>query len=156
MAENMQHRDHNHGDDVLDKGSQLSLAHSATLHCLLGCGIGEVVGIIIGTALSLSNLITIVLALVLGFVFGSLLRLNAPAFLLSSGSIALPQCHAISPRARSALVQVSSAVSAQVGYRRMVPAESETTMRIYQMPVQSLSATLPAAIYPKAQLSPSN
>ena len=54
----------------MDKGSQLSLAHSATLHCLLGCGIGEVVGIIIGTALGLSNLITIVLALVLGFVFG--------------------------------------------------------------------------------------
>ena len=66
----MQHHDHSHGEDVLDKGSQLRLAHSATLHCLLGCGIGEVLGIIIGTALGLSNLITIVLALVLGFVFG--------------------------------------------------------------------------------------
>ena len=66
----MQHHDHSHGEDVFDKRSQLSLAHSATLHCLLGCGIGEVVGIIIGTALGLSNLITIVLALVLGFVFG--------------------------------------------------------------------------------------
>ncbi len=70
MDENMQHHDHSHGEDVFDKRSQLSLAHSATLHCLLGCGIGEVVGIIIGTALGLSNLITIVLALVLGFVFG--------------------------------------------------------------------------------------
>ncbi len=70
MDNNMQHHDHNRAEDVLDKTSQLSLAHSATLHCLLGCGIGEVVGIIIGTALGLSNLITIVLALVLGFVFG--------------------------------------------------------------------------------------
>ncbi len=70
MDENMQHHDHNHGEEVSGTGSHLSLAHSATLHCLLGCGIGEVVGIIIGTALGLSNLITIVLALVLGFVFG--------------------------------------------------------------------------------------
>ncbi len=70
MAENMQHHDHNHSDDVLDKASHLKLAHSATFHCLIGCGIGEVIGIIIGTALGLSNLITIVLALVLGFVFG--------------------------------------------------------------------------------------
>lgn len=70
MNENMQQHDHNQGEDVLDKGSQLRLAHSATLHCLLGCGIGEVVGIVIGTALGLSNLNTIVLALVLGFIFG--------------------------------------------------------------------------------------
>ncbi len=70
MDENMQHHDHSHGEDVLDQGSQLSLAHSATLHCLLGCGIGEIVGVIIGTALGLSNLITLVLAVILGFVFG--------------------------------------------------------------------------------------
>ena len=70
MDEKMQRHDHGDGDDVLDKTSQFSLAHSATLHCLLGCGIGEVVGVVIGTALGLSNLITIVLALVLGFVFG--------------------------------------------------------------------------------------
>jgi len=62
--------DHHQGNHAIDKASQLALAHSATLHCLLGCGIGEVVGVIIGTALGLSNLITIVLALVLGFVFG--------------------------------------------------------------------------------------
>ena len=70
MDENMQHHDYNHGEDVLDTGSHLSLAHSATLHCLLGCGIGEVIGVIIGTALGLSKLDTIVLALILGFVFG--------------------------------------------------------------------------------------
>ncbi len=70
MTDNMQRHDHSEGEHSLDKAAQLSLAHSATLHCLLGCGIGEVVGIIIGTALGLSNLITIVLALVLGFVFG--------------------------------------------------------------------------------------
>ena len=76
MDENTQHHDHSHGEDVLDKGSQLSLAHSATLHCLLGCGIGEVVGVIIGTALGLSNLITLVLAVVLGFVFGFILGMR--------------------------------------------------------------------------------
>ncbi len=50
--------------------SQLSLAHSATWHCLMGCGIGEVVGVIIGTALELPNTNTLVLAVALGFVFG--------------------------------------------------------------------------------------
>ncbi len=53
-----------------DKASQLSLAHSATLHCLLGCGLGEVLGMIIGNALGLSNLNTLVLAVAMGFVFG--------------------------------------------------------------------------------------
>ncbi len=70
MTDNVQHHDHSEGEHALDKVAQLSLAHSATLHCLLGCGIGEVVGVIIGTALGLSNLITLVLAVVLGFVFG--------------------------------------------------------------------------------------
>ncbi len=70
MTENIQHHDHSEVEHALDKAAQLSLAHSATLHCLLGCGIGEVVGVIIGTALGLSNLITLVLAVVLGFVFG--------------------------------------------------------------------------------------
>ncbi len=70
MTENIQHHDHSEGEHALDKAAQLSLAHSATLHCLLGCGIGEVVGVIIGTALGLSTLITLVLAVVLGFVFG--------------------------------------------------------------------------------------
>lgn len=56
--------------------SQLGLAHSATLHCLLGCGIGEVAGVIIGTALGLSILPTMVLAITLGFVFGFVLGLR--------------------------------------------------------------------------------
>lgn len=80
MAENMQHHDHDHdhgnGADVLEKSSHLSLAHSATLHCLLGCGIGEVVGVVIGTALELSNTRTLVLAVILGFVFGLVLGLR--------------------------------------------------------------------------------
>ena len=70
MKDGMHDHERHEGDHAIDKASQLALAHSATLHCLLGCGIGEVVGVIIGTALGLSNLITIVLALVLGFVFG--------------------------------------------------------------------------------------
>ena len=72
----MQHHDHEHGVDVLDKASHLRLAHSATFHCLLGCGIGEVVGVIIGTALLLSTTRTIVLAVVLGFVFGFVLGMR--------------------------------------------------------------------------------
>ena len=76
MTDNIQHHDHSESEHALDKASQLSLAHSATLHCLLGCGIGEVVGVIIGTALGLSNLITLVLAVVLGFVFGFILGMR--------------------------------------------------------------------------------
>ncbi len=76
MTENMQHHDHNHHEGALDKASHLKLAHSATLHCLLGCGIGEVVGVIIGTALALSILTTMTLAVVLGFVFGFILGLR--------------------------------------------------------------------------------
>jgi hypothetical protein len=66
----MQHHDHKHSDDNLDRASHLKLAHSATWHCLIGCGIGEVIGVIIGTALGLSSVITLVLAVILGFVFG--------------------------------------------------------------------------------------
>ena len=55
--------------------SKLSLATSATVHCLLGCGLGEVVGVIIGVALAWSNLATMVLAVALGFVFGFALGL---------------------------------------------------------------------------------
>jgi hypothetical protein len=76
----MNHNMHGHmpteGNHLPNKGSQLSLAHSATLHCLLGCGIGEVIGVIIGTAAGLSNLTTLVLAVVLGFVFGFLLGMR--------------------------------------------------------------------------------
>ena len=73
MTDKLQHHAHSEGERALDKASQRSLAHSATLHCLLGCGIGEVIGVIIGTALGLANLTTLVLAVVLGFVFGFIL-----------------------------------------------------------------------------------
>ena len=76
MDENMQHHGHDHGDDVTEKGSQLSLAHSATWHCLMGCGLGEVVGVIIGTALEFPLVHTMVLAVVLGFVFGFIFGLR--------------------------------------------------------------------------------
>ena len=61
------HTGHTHAPDTT---SQLSLAHSATWHCLMGCGLGEIAGVVIGTALGFSNVNTIILALVLGFVFG--------------------------------------------------------------------------------------
>ena len=67
------HTSHNH---VPDTASQLSLAHSATWHCLMGCGLGEVLGVIIGTALELPIVHTMVLALVLGFVFGFIFGLR--------------------------------------------------------------------------------
>ncbi len=76
MTENRQQHTHGEGEHALDKAAQLRLAHSTTLHCLLGCGIGEVVGVIIGTALDLPNLTTLVLAVVLGFVFGFILGLQ--------------------------------------------------------------------------------
>ena len=60
----------NEANNPPDKESQLRLAHSATLHCLLGCGVGEVIGVVIGTALGLTNLVTLILAVILGFVFG--------------------------------------------------------------------------------------
>ena len=61
---------------VSDTASQLSLAHSATWHCLMGCGLGEVVGVIIGTALEFPLVHTMVLAVVLGFVFGFIFGLR--------------------------------------------------------------------------------
>ena len=67
------HTSHNH---VPETASQLSLAHSATWHCLMGCGLGEVLGVIIGTALELPIVHTMVLAIVLGFVFGFIFGLR--------------------------------------------------------------------------------
>jgi len=66
----MRDRHHTHNTQLSDHASQLSLAHSATWHCLMGCGFGEVMGVIIGTALGLSIINTLVLAVGLGFVFG--------------------------------------------------------------------------------------
>ncbi len=59
-----------------DTTSQLSLAHSATWHCLMGCGLGEIAGVVIGTALGLPSLYTLILAVLLGFVFGFALGLR--------------------------------------------------------------------------------
>ena len=67
------HTSHNH---VPETALQLSLAHSATWHCLMGCGLGEVVGVIIGTALEFPLVHTMVLAVVLGFVFGFIFGLR--------------------------------------------------------------------------------
>ena len=67
------HASHGH---LPDTASQLSLAHSATWHCLMGCGLGEVVGVIIGTALEFPLVHTMVLAVVLGFVFGFIFGLR--------------------------------------------------------------------------------
>ena len=69
---------HDHSDNahLPDNASQLSLAHSATWHCLMGCGLGEVLGVIIGTALELPIVHTMVLAIVLGFVFGFIFGLR--------------------------------------------------------------------------------
>ncbi len=68
------HTDEEHHQFIkAHKTSNLKLAASATLHCLLGCGIGEVVGFIIGTYLGWGMFSTMVLAIVLGFVFGFLL-----------------------------------------------------------------------------------
>jgi hypothetical protein len=50
--------------------ASLSVALSATLHCLTGCAIGEIAGMAIGTAAGLSNFATIVLAIALAFLFG--------------------------------------------------------------------------------------
>ncbi len=68
-----EHEKHHHAGRAATDGanySNVGLATSATLHCLLGCGLGEVAGMTIGTALSLSNLQTMILAIVLGFVLG--------------------------------------------------------------------------------------
>ena len=67
------HTSHNH---VPETAPQLSLAHSATWHCLMGCGLGEVVGVILGTALEFPLVHTMVLAVVLGFVFGFIFGLR--------------------------------------------------------------------------------
>ena len=69
---------HDHSDNahLPDNASQLSLAHSATWHCLMGCGLGEVLGVIIGTALELPIMNTMILAVVLGFVFGFIFGLR--------------------------------------------------------------------------------
>jgi uncharacterized membrane protein len=53
-----------------DYKSNLKLATSATIHCLLGCGLGEVLGMIIGNALNMNMIDTTILSVILGFVAG--------------------------------------------------------------------------------------
>ncbi len=72
----MQDHHYTHSTHSPDNAAQLSLAHSATWHCLMGCGLGEVMGVIIGTALRLPNINTLILAVVLGFVFGFVLGMR--------------------------------------------------------------------------------
>ncbi len=72
----MNEQEHDSHGHLPDTASQLSLAHSATWHCLMGCGLGEGVGVIIGTALEFPLVQTMVLAVVLGFVFGFIFGLR--------------------------------------------------------------------------------
>ena len=67
--------DHEHHQEHVDI-SDVSLATSATLHCLMGCGLGELVGMLIAMALSLAIVPSIVLAVSLGFVFGLILGMR--------------------------------------------------------------------------------
>jgi hypothetical protein len=63
--------DHAHHHELPSSGPQLmSLAISATLHCLTGCAIGEVLGMVIATAIGLGNGATVALSITLAFVFG--------------------------------------------------------------------------------------
>ena len=72
----MEKHKHGHLHDQAEEQSQVKLAFSATVHCLLGCGIGEVVGVIIGTALLMTNINTLILAVSLGFMFGFILGMR--------------------------------------------------------------------------------
>jgi hypothetical protein len=67
------HGGHHHGTDEI---SDVSLATSATLHCLMGCGLGELVGMLIAMAVGLAVVPSIVLAVSLGFVFGIILGMR--------------------------------------------------------------------------------
>jgi hypothetical protein len=49
---------------------RMSLAFTATLHCLTGCAIGEIAGMVIGTSLGWGNWETIGLAVTLAFIAG--------------------------------------------------------------------------------------
>jgi hypothetical protein len=66
------HHHHTHAQHITESNtvSNLSLAVSATLHCLVGCGIGEVAGMVLSTWLGLAMLPTMALSISLGFVAG--------------------------------------------------------------------------------------
>ena len=67
---NHHHHSHSHHEENAKAVSHLSLAVSATLHCLLGCGIGEVVGMIVSTAMNISMMNATILSIILGFIAG--------------------------------------------------------------------------------------
>lgn len=50
--------------------SHVSMAASATLHCLIGCAVGEMIGVTIGTHAGFAPHSTVLLAAVLSFVSG--------------------------------------------------------------------------------------
>lgn len=64
------HHHHHSAADSAPPVNHVSLAFSATLHCLIGCGIGEVAGMMISAFLGLANTPSVILAILLGFVFG--------------------------------------------------------------------------------------
>jgi len=74
----MDHSHHHHSnpnnlkdtEQGLNKQNHVTLALSATLHCLIGCGLGEILGMVIGTWLHMNNTSTTILAIILGFVLG--------------------------------------------------------------------------------------
>lgn len=67
------HGHHHHHDEEI---SDVRLATSATLHCLMGCGLGEIVGMLIAMNLGMALVPSIVLAVSLGFVFGFVLGMR--------------------------------------------------------------------------------
>lgn len=73
-----EHHDHEHGHEHHDHDeiSDVRLATSATLHCLMGCGLGEIVGMLIAMYLGLAMVPSIALAVSLGFVFGFVLGMR--------------------------------------------------------------------------------
>lgn len=56
--------------DTMRSMSTITMAASATFHCLLGCAVGEIAGMIIGTHLGWDNVQTIALAIIMAFVSG--------------------------------------------------------------------------------------
>jgi hypothetical protein len=67
---------HHHSAETAEPVKHLSLAFSATVHCLIGCGIGEVVGMAVTALLGLDNTTSMIAAILLGFVFGFVLGIR--------------------------------------------------------------------------------
>ena len=67
-------QEHSHVDHTTN-GSIVSLAVSATLHCLTGCVIGETIGLMLGVSLQWHPLQTAIIATALAFITGFALTL---------------------------------------------------------------------------------